>query len=533
MRRAKFLTVAALLVLLLSSFFTGDMKKVSAEGEGARLEISSAEGYVGDTINVTVSLTENPGIAGMGVWVCYDKAALRVVDVVLSSDVFVEDLAECQKAGDGYVGYSAAGSRDNAKTGQLFTIQFEIIGGAAVGDSVLTYSGSNGAPEASNAEGNTVALNLSTGKVAIICRHENTTSSEVPATCTEAGSRTITCTDCGQVLKTETIAATGHTMGAYTVTKEATCTESGVETAVCTICGEEQTRETAALGHDWGEYEVVKAATCMEPGEETAKCSRCNESDTREIPATGHIYGEATVTKEETETEEGEITATCTVDGTEATWTIPAIQKDAFQASVLKGDGKVIENAEFVEGTKVAFTASVQGVNQETPVAGNVRYVPTGWKLGQKSGELAAANGLYSAEVLVDKAGNHKLEISYDRQFYNGTKWATYGVYTYTASFRVTEKKGETPSGGNIGKPSDTTGTGSSGTGENQANAPAAASTESTESQAAAPTVQSNETSTSPKTGETDGSRMATIVILLGLASLAIAIDVVKKKKVK
>lgn len=532
MRRAKFLTVAALLVLLLSSFFTGEMKEVSAEGEGAKLEISSAEGYVGDIVTVTVSLTENPGIAGMGVWVCYDKAALRVVDVVLSSDVFVEDLAECQKAGDGYVGYSAAGSRDNAKTGQLFTIQFEIIGGAAVGDSMLTYSGSNGAPEASNAEGNTVVLNLATGKVAIMCGHENTTSSEVPATCTEAGSRTISCADCGQVLETETIAATGHTMGAYTVTKEATCTENGVETAACTVCGEEQTREMPALGHDWGEYEVVKAATCTEPGEGTVKCNRCNELDTKEIPATGHIYGEVTVAKEESETEEGVITATCTVDGVEATWTIPAIQRDAFQASVLTSDGKVIENAEFVEGTEVAFMASVQGVNQETTETGNVRYVPTGWKLGQKSGVLAVANGLYSAEVLMDKTGNQKLEISYDRQFFNGTKWTTYGVYTYAASFRVTEKNGETPSGGNIGKPSDTTGNGSNGTGDSQTNAPAAAPSESEAGQEAAPATES-ETSVSPKTGEARENRMATAAILLGISSCAIAMIVAKKKKAK
>jgi len=42
------------------------------------------------------------------------------------------------------------------------------------------------------------------------CEHTNTTTTTVPATCTEDGSVTVTCDDCGETVSTETIAALGH-----------------------------------------------------------------------------------------------------------------------------------------------------------------------------------------------------------------------------------------------------------------------------------------------------------------------------------
>lgn len=42
------------------------------------------------------------------------------------------------------------------------------------------------------------------------CTHENTTTTTVDATCTAAGSKTVTCDDCGETISTEVIPATGH-----------------------------------------------------------------------------------------------------------------------------------------------------------------------------------------------------------------------------------------------------------------------------------------------------------------------------------
>lgn len=74
------------------------------------------------------------------------------------------------------------------------------------------------------------------------CKHEHTREIVVEATCTEDGSKTVVCEDCGETLSTEVIPATGHSFGDWTVTKEATCFEDGEETRTCSVCKHVETR---------------------------------------------------------------------------------------------------------------------------------------------------------------------------------------------------------------------------------------------------------------------------------------------------
>ena len=67
-----------------------------------------------------------------------------------------------------------------------------------------------------------------------------------------------------------------HTWNDGVVTTPATCTESGVKTYTCTVCGETKTEAIAALGHVWGAYTVTKHAVNGNGGEKTRTCSRCN-----------------------------------------------------------------------------------------------------------------------------------------------------------------------------------------------------------------------------------------------------------------
>ena len=94
----------------------------------------------------------------------------------------------------------------------------------------------------------------------VVCPHTNTTATGTDATCTEAGSNTITCNDCGATVSTEVIPATGHTPGEVTVENNVApdCTTAGSYDNVvyCTVCSEEisRTPETIpATGHTWGE----------------------------------------------------------------------------------------------------------------------------------------------------------------------------------------------------------------------------------------------------------------------------------------
>ncbi|MBP3880141.1 MAG: hypothetical protein J6D46_07490 [Lachnospiraceae bacterium] len=106
--------------------------------------------------------------------------------------------------------------------------------------------------------------------------------------CTEAGSHdeVVYCSGCGAELSRTTVedAAYGHDFGEWSETKPASCTEAGEETRTCTRCDEKETRTVEALGHSWSPWVVAKEPTETEDGEEVRVCERCKEIETRVIP---------------------------------------------------------------------------------------------------------------------------------------------------------------------------------------------------------------------------------------------------------
>ena len=68
------------------------------------------------------------------------------------------------------------------------------------------------------------------------CTHENTTTTTVESTCTVAGSVTVTCDDCGEVISTEELPLADH---AYESVVTPPTTESqGYTTHTCSVCGD-------------------------------------------------------------------------------------------------------------------------------------------------------------------------------------------------------------------------------------------------------------------------------------------------------
>ena len=133
------------------------------------------------------------------------------------------------------------------------------------------------------------------------------------ATCTEAGSKTSTCTRCGDTV-TEAIDATGHSYGEWVVTAP-TCTEAGYKTQTCANCGNVVTEAgAAATGHNYGAWETTKAATCTEEGSKKQTCVNCGDEKTEAIAKIAHTYGEWVVTNP-TCTEAGFKTKTCSACG--------------------------------------------------------------------------------------------------------------------------------------------------------------------------------------------------------------------------
>ena len=152
--------------------------------------------------------------------------------------------------------------------------------------------------------------------------HENT----VPATCGEAGRVDTICNNCGEVISTKEIPATGeHTWGNGTVTTEPTENEPGVRTFTCTICGATRTETIPATGtHDY-QFTKTVAPTCTADGYDLYTCSGCGATEKRNSkPALGHKWDSGKVTTEPTETAPGVRTYTCTVCGEVKTEVIPA-----------------------------------------------------------------------------------------------------------------------------------------------------------------------------------------------------------------
>ena len=160
------------------------------------------------------------------------------------------------------------------------------------------------------------------------CLHTGygTTENTVPATCGADGRIDTVCANCGDVIATEVIPATGaHTWDNGTVTTEPTETTPGVRTFTCAVCGATKTEVIPATGAHTFVFTKTVAPTCTEAGYDLYTCSGCGATEKRNPkPALGHKWDNGTVTAEPTEKDPGTMTYTCTVCGQTKTEVIPA-----------------------------------------------------------------------------------------------------------------------------------------------------------------------------------------------------------------
>ena len=160
------------------------------------------------------------------------------------------------------------------------------------------------------------------------CLHTGygTTKNTVPATCGADGRIDTICANCGDVIATEVIPATGaHTWDNGTVTTEPTETTPGVRTFTCAVCSQTKTEVIPATGAHTFVFTKNVAPSCTEAGYDLYTCRDCGASEQRNVkPALGHKWDSGTVTTEPTETDPGTMTYTCTVCGQTKTEVIPA-----------------------------------------------------------------------------------------------------------------------------------------------------------------------------------------------------------------
>ena len=113
--------------------------------------------------------------------------------------------------------------------------------------------------------------------------HQHTeVRNEKKATCTEEGySGDIYCTDCGELIKKGS--ATEKTDHNWKVTSEekATCEKDGSKTFTCTECGETKTETTPKTGHKFSNWKTVKAQSIYSGAVQKRTCNACGKKETR------------------------------------------------------------------------------------------------------------------------------------------------------------------------------------------------------------------------------------------------------------
>ena len=212
------------------------------------------------------------------------------------------------------------------------------------------------------------------------CLHTGygTTENTVPATCGEAGRTETICDNCGDVVSTKEIPATGaHTWDNGTVTTEPTETTPGVRTFTCAVCGQTRTETIPATGvHDY-QFTRNVAPTCTADGYDLYTCSGCGATEKRNSkPALGHKWDSGKVTTEPTETAPGVRTYTCTVCGEVKTEVIPATGAHTHKWDA----GKVTTEPTATTPGVRTYTCTICGLTKEEviPPTGGSTVCPGG-----------------------------------------------------------------------------------------------------------------------------------------------------------
>ncbi len=288
MANMKKLLSFVLVLTMLSTMFVG--LTVSA-AEEPTMTFGNATGKAGQEVDVTLSLSNNPGIVSATVKVTYDSSAL---ELVAANDAGVFG-ATNHNPDITLNPYTFSWENDTATAnfyvnGTIATLKFKIKDGAALGDYTVTTSA---APYFINYDLNEIDFTVVPGKVTVVsCTHENTEEvAAVAATCTEDGyTAGVRCKDCNEFVSGhEVIAKLGHKM-TKTEAVAATCTEDGNnEYYTCGRCNKVfkdalgttgttvEAEKIAKLGHKMTKTEAVAATCTVDGNNEYYTCGRCSK----------------------------------------------------------------------------------------------------------------------------------------------------------------------------------------------------------------------------------------------------------------
>lgn len=307
--------------------------------------VSDSSVNVGGTFTVTLDIANNPGIVSGGLEIEYDSAKLKVTS---GTSTLPNGQVNTNIAGSVVVSF--AGSENHTANGSIVTLTFQVLDGAAAGDTTITPKLNDSDPMTHLKEdysGETVNFTVAS-KTISIAAHTHTMGAKIPgkpATCKEDGVKdTWTCSGCGKTFIDEagTTEATDankvidkstvpHTIVPVKGTP-ATCTTDGTKDHFkCSVCDKlfsdaAGTTEIAApevlpKGNHGGTTVPAKAATCEKEGNIAYYvCNGCGKyfQDGTQTEITQGAAGTVTPKVAHTTTAKPAVAATCTTKGNKA-----------------------------------------------------------------------------------------------------------------------------------------------------------------------------------------------------------------------
>lgn len=261
MKKCNKLFAVLLCVIALFAVFS---LTVSADTLNTSATISATEVKVGDTLTMTVSISETT-VSSMGVSVTVDDGFEIVSGEWLKEGLIVSYDASKDKGAFAYVSATAT-------SGEIFKVTLKATTANASAQNVsVQVIAKNGAT--------TVFDETVTKSVKIACQTHTfgdyiTTDAEHARTCTACG--------------LEEKAA--HAWDNGTITTAATCDKEGVKTYTCGVCDLSKTEVVDKIAHTWDNGVVTTAATCDNEGVKTYTCAGCNETKTETLEKLAHTY---------------------------------------------------------------------------------------------------------------------------------------------------------------------------------------------------------------------------------------------------
>ena len=332
-KRAVSLVAACALLVSNTSVFTA-----FAEDSVPTIYAEKVDAMPGDTVDIHVSVKNNPGFVSMQIVATYDPNVLTLTGATLEAAGMNDNSAPVEEAdGEYWIDFSNDTARkDNTADGSVYTVTFQVNKNAAVKSYPVALRFNYGL----NYNEDMLSFVAQDTAINVICKHADLTAVAAKAeTCTENGNISYwycpTCDKCfkdaeaaTEIKKAETIIAAHHTMKQVPA-KDATCeSEGNIAYYTCSVCGKlfkdaNAVTETTAdevklekLSHKLSKTEAVPA-TCTKGGSnEYYTCSACGKIF-KDADASTETSVEAEKTSKipHTLTKTEYKAATCTEDG--------------------------------------------------------------------------------------------------------------------------------------------------------------------------------------------------------------------------